>query len=177
MLFGMGAITSEDIRQNLYIGILGRDPLATGDEAGLQYWTDEAARNNWTPAQLTEEFLKSAKSVLSTSTTAQRAFLAPEVYSAPLNAPVYKTVDQYIAAKNSGIEPATAKIPAVSLTMPYVATPSTNSAGVIDTMLTTLKTDQATIAPVTDAEAAAAGSKISLSTIGLGLAALFLLRR
>jgi hypothetical protein len=70
------------IQSNLYGNLLGRDPLQTNDAAGLDYWTNEAAKQGWTNEQLTNAFAESAGTTLQQSTEAKRKTLAPTLWSA-----------------------------------------------------------------------------------------------
>jgi hypothetical protein len=81
----------ERIRQDLYIKIIGRDPLATGDAEGLDYWATQAATQGWDWNTLVRNFLWSANQTLETSNAAQRAFLAPTIF-APAQAATPVTV-------------------------------------------------------------------------------------
>jgi hypothetical protein len=88
------AALREDIRQKLYIDLEGRDPLATGDATGLDYWTDETIRDGWDWAALQAHFEISAKTVLQNSTDAARAFLAPALFKPTSATPAYTSVQQ-----------------------------------------------------------------------------------
>jgi hypothetical protein len=70
------------IQTNLYGNLLGRDPLQTNDASGLDYWTNEAAKQGWTNDQLTDAFAQSAGTTLQQNTESQRKALAPTLWSA-----------------------------------------------------------------------------------------------
>jgi hypothetical protein len=110
----MGAVDPalrERIRQELYIKILNRDPLATGDAEGLDYWAGQMEAMGWNWDTLVRQFLLSAQTVLSTSTDAQRTFLAPAVFApaagaAPVSVASGSTVEKILATIAAGSTPA-----------------------------------------------------------------------
>jgi len=114
------AIESSWINDNLYKGYLGR----AADTSGLDYWTKQAAANNWDAATLKSNFTASAAETLKNYDPVLQKALAPNLYKDPVApvtpAPVIPTAPD---------KPITPTIPTVQL--PKVEVPEKDWTGLL----------------------------------------------
>lgn len=71
-------VLADYINNNLYQGVLGRQ----ADAEGLDYWTNEATKNNWSTDQLNSMWADSAGKTLAQSDVIRQKELAPSLFAA-----------------------------------------------------------------------------------------------
>lgn len=161
------------IQNQLYIAILGRDPVATGDSGGLDYWVQQTIDNGWSLDQLRQAWMTSAGITLQQSTQAAREALAPAIFppSQPtVTAAPVVTTSPPAAVAQPGMQPTPTLAQTVVALLPSSVANS----------LTDLVSPQSVQLPAIAVPGAAAAPAVAaggISPLLLAAGALFLLRR
>lgn len=160
----LGASETEvaDYVRQLYIKDLGRDPLATGDAAGLQWWAQTSSDLNLTPAEIESRFVAAAAPEIAWRTADQNN--APLPQASASNVAIWSAADAQVAPPPPVVK--TAPPPPPVQTLPPVPLPSP----VMQSSLVS------SVLPSTPAPAAGINQKVLLFG-ALALGGIYLMRR